>query len=455
MSESWRNKSYYRPRVLIGTNAVLNPQFGDSIVCITGAEQEVLRNLTQYLHRRSTFVDDYGTDYYTTPTNAEWDSIQAIVADLEEKLMGCDDWTQLLTDILEQVTCCCEKDGTCATGSPALQPVVEQYMDSGAMQAEDTYGDGYVVDAKRCAVAQLTYWQAWEFLTEVIQPTQNALSDILVPAVMVLLASMIGTPVLGIPVGLFLAVIWSLIEVWTSGSLQGVQNAYYANENDIICALYIGLSVSYRSAEGQAQEVIANIDGLSPVDKVLLHAMVAPWAIALAAKAHENATDWALSNVTIGACDDCLEGDDWYAIAVEQPDGDAFLDHSAGGNYWAEADVCGSLLSGETVCGVVFTPVEGVGLDCAPMAGHGLCTGDDLFPNTSTILETGKLYYAYTLFTHDDDQAADTLCNGAEKLNYLQQQTGPGDWRCGFNLGWSGVGTRLVRVQFIVYEKSP
>jgi len=316
MSEAWRNKTYYRPRVLISTNAVLSPQFGDSIVCITGAEQEMLRNLTQYLHRRSTFADSYGTDSYVTPSNAEWDSIQAIVADLEIKLMGCDDWTQLLTDILEQVTCCCEKPACRVAISPALTPIVDDYVDSGAMQPSDDYGGDTVVDAKRCAIAQLTFWQAWEFLTEVVQPTQDALSDILMPLAMTLLASMIGTPILGIPVGLFLGMVWSLIEVWESGSLQSVQNAYWSSKDELICAVWAGLAFDYRTAETRAVEVIADIDGLSPIDRVLLHTMFAPWAIALAEKAYENGTSWALANVSSGACDDC----DWvYERVYEFP----------------------------------------------------------------------------------------------------------------------------------------
>jgi len=455
MLEVWRRKQYYRPRVLVDTSRVLNPQFADSLVCLTGAQLEMLRNLTQYLHRRSTFVDDYGTDYYTTPTNAEWDDIQSIVAELEETLMGCAEITTLLESMLTQLECICAKPAGRDLGSPAMQVIVKNYIDAGTMQAEDTYGGDHAADADRCTIAQLVFWQAWEFLTEVIQPTQDALSDILVPAVMVLLASMIGTPVLGIPAGLFLAVVWVLIECWEAGSLQNVQNAYWANKDDLICALYRGLSVSYRAAESRAQAVIVNIDGLSPIDRVLLHAMVAPWAISLAAKAWSNQTDWALSNVETGVCDDCLEGSDWFAVAVEQPDGDAFLDHSAPGAYWAEADVCGVELSGKTIVGLVYTVVEGIGLDCKTMGAHGICPGDSITPDHNLILENDELYYLYTSFTHDDAEAVALLCPGATTLVQLIPQTGPGNWAAGWELGWSGVGTRLIRVQFIVYAGTP
>jgi len=48
----------------------------------------MLRNCVQYLDRRSTFVSEYEELRYQTPNDADWDDILAIVADLEEELMG-------------------------------------------------------------------------------------------------------------------------------------------------------------------------------------------------------------------------------------------------------------------------------------------------------------------------------------------------------------------------------
>ncbi|GAG68916.1 unnamed protein product, partial [marine sediment metagenome] len=93
MTDVWRRKTYYRPRVLIDTARVLDPQTPDSLLCITGAQLEMLRNLTQYLHRRSSFADERHDGYYIAPDNDEWDEIEAITAELEETLMGCEDIT--------------------------------------------------------------------------------------------------------------------------------------------------------------------------------------------------------------------------------------------------------------------------------------------------------------------------------------------------------------------------
>jgi len=73
MPESWRIKKYYDKRVLIDTVRVLDPQFPSTLICLDGAELEMLRNLTQYLHWRSTFAQGYETGYYLAPDNDDWD----------------------------------------------------------------------------------------------------------------------------------------------------------------------------------------------------------------------------------------------------------------------------------------------------------------------------------------------------------------------------------------------
>lgn len=83
-----RRRNYDSRRVLIDSARVLDPQFDDSLVYLTGAQQELLRNLTQYLHRQGTFVDTYYAQHYLTPDADDWDMIQSIIADLEETLMG-------------------------------------------------------------------------------------------------------------------------------------------------------------------------------------------------------------------------------------------------------------------------------------------------------------------------------------------------------------------------------
>jgi len=88
MSESVRRRKYRYDRVLIETERVLDPQFDDAVVYLTGAQIEMLRNVSQYLNRLDTYVTEYATGYYIAPTVADYDDILEIVADLEETLMG-------------------------------------------------------------------------------------------------------------------------------------------------------------------------------------------------------------------------------------------------------------------------------------------------------------------------------------------------------------------------------
>lgn len=89
MSEVELRRAYYEGRILIEAARILDSPFDDSLVCLSGAELELMRNLTAYLHRRSTFVDTYHDGYYVMPDEENWDDVSAVVASLEEKLMGC------------------------------------------------------------------------------------------------------------------------------------------------------------------------------------------------------------------------------------------------------------------------------------------------------------------------------------------------------------------------------
>ena len=323
MADAWRIKKYYKKRVLIETGRVLDPQFDDSLVCITGAHFELLRNLMQYLHRRSTFVSEYQEGYYVAPSNEEWDSLQSIIGDLEEVLMGCADITQLLEDILVQVTCVCQKMNDAVSlmldvpgYSPSLSPIVDGYLTGGELQEADDYGADTVVEAKRCAVAQLVFWQAWEFTTEVMQPVAETSVDTLLPVVMVTLAAACGSTVLGIPVGVLLAVLWYLIELSVDGSLWDVQNAIWAYQKELVCAVWAGLATDYKEASSAAKAIIDNMAGMSVMDKAALKILFAPWVIHLAALAWENQTAWALSLVEANYCDDCTW---WFQKIYEFP----------------------------------------------------------------------------------------------------------------------------------------
>jgi hypothetical protein len=157
MSDNWRRKKYYEPRVLLETADVLEPPFEGSLICLSGSDLYILRNLVQYAHRRSTFVSEYEENTYLAPTEEEWDDLDAIVGELEDKLMGCE-------DIVDKLTCICSAiQGLQASQSvdPALLPEEQPYYDNEDSTVEEDTGSPPVSStwddwrAYRCKGAQM------------------------------------------------------------------------------------------------------------------------------------------------------------------------------------------------------------------------------------------------------------------------------------------------------------
>jgi len=73
---------------MIESARILSPQFDDAVLYFTGAQIELLRNVAGYLRRLETYTAEYHQGYYLTPTAEDYDTILAIVANLEETLMG-------------------------------------------------------------------------------------------------------------------------------------------------------------------------------------------------------------------------------------------------------------------------------------------------------------------------------------------------------------------------------
>lgn len=107
MGEESTRTGYVWDRVLIEAGRILNPCFNAQAVFLSGAQVELLRNVTEYLRRQSTYVEDYHGTYYNTVKGEAWDTILSVVADLEDKLMANentpwgynDRWAQQVSDL--------------------------------------------------------------------------------------------------------------------------------------------------------------------------------------------------------------------------------------------------------------------------------------------------------------------------------------------------------------------
>jgi len=410
MSETWRRKTYYKPRVLIDVERVLDPQYDDALLCITGAQLEMLRNLTQYLHRRSSFVSENHDGYYLVADNDDWDDIQAIVADLEETLMGCAEFTALFEDMLVQLECICDRLTDIDWNGPALAPLVDGYLDDGTLVDVDDNGDTVPADAERCALAQIVYWQAWQVVVNLIGPLEEMTLDLLLPILVGLLGTLAGGPVLGIPAAIAIILVRGMIEAKHAGVLPDVLSEWEDAEEDVICALYRGLDTGYRDAETEAVKVIADLSVTLPSSKVLLHCMVSPWAIMVAKGAYDNASDFALESVEVGYCDDCDE-----VIEVKNKVGDIDIKRM-------DQDSC----------------------DCGDWSLWGNNSAGD-------IADEG-FYFSVDGTNIDEDACKAQLAPSAETKTNGIRRTGPLQVSGTFVIGFSKIGSVDIHIAWVVFE---
>lgn len=356
MSEAWRRKTYYDPRVLLETAEFLDPLFSDCLICLSGSELYALRNLTQYLHRRSTFVSSYHQGYYLAPTNEEWDDIEAIVAELEGKLMNCQQYDDLLQSILEAAECACNR----AVGNPGLNYNPNNTDETTSFDISDTIPDAALgaEEEEACDVAQLWYQWGYEVITEYILPATRFTFDFLLPGLAAFIIGATG----GAPAILGLWTIAELVQKLMEGAYDAAEtnlvNWLESNKEDLVCGLYNGIL-----GTGQASTIwsyvydtrVADAEDISSLDKLMVNLAMGSWAGVNAQAAYDAATGWAtsvpLENYCVSCPEEPIQGDGWFAIPLNQAEFYVKRDPPTG-----ESFRCFPLLNnpGATWCGLVF-----------------------------------------------------------------------------------------------------
>jgi len=319
MSEEWRRKKFYGPRVLIPVDEVLDSAFGDCLVCLTGGQLNLVRNLLEYATRRTTFVSEYHPQFYMTPTTEEWDALQAVVAELERNLMNCDQFTADIAEILAWLR---------SQGSLSAGPFTADEAE--AFPYDDVVGDDELTpaEAAACAVAQLWFEWGYQVITEHVLPATRFGFDYLVPAVTAFIVGAIGGPPAVLGVYVVAELIQELLEVLYDGAETNLVNWMTTNKQDIVCSLYpqlwAGGDASAIWAVTKAA-IITPAEDISAGDKLILSLFMGSWAGSNALRAFNAATEWATSNVIADYCDACdviydldwdyvfppCPGDDW------------------------------------------------------------------------------------------------------------------------------------------------
>jgi hypothetical protein len=469
MSELWRRKAYYRPRILIEYADIVAPPFEGDIFCFTGAELLILRNLLAYANRRVTWVSEYSESHYLTPTTEEWDVIQKVVAELEDKLMAgcCDELIPKLDEILAAIQAL-----DFETGGNSPSDLIPPYWDNvrdidvafkwGSEIPNDIITPG--TDEARCARAQLWYQAGYELITESALPGLRYAFDNILPAAAALIAAWTGGLALPALMGVYAVaeLLQELLEIGYNAAETNLVNWLFATKQAMVCEMYhqLGESTQVLSvSQGVYTALVAPSQDISQGDKLIWQLFSGPLALIGAQKAYDASTDWASYYVTPGYCDECnggeiVDGSDWFAVAI--PEGTAHLDAvKNGGSSWL--DLCLPMdVAYPHLVGVVFdvsVVVGGCILKRMSAATAGCTPTVSMFPDTSGDNPNGRHFDVVDERINDVEAKAALAPTGTVWHTFLEQAD-PGTVTFSMQMGYNCVGERDIDVRYLVFAKS-
>jgi hypothetical protein len=248
MSESWRRRNYYRPRVLIGASDTLENPYPGGLFWLSGADLNIIRNLLQYATRRANWVSEYHEQFYLVPDVDDWDTLQAIVAELEETLMAQQDIEGALLEIASQIQCICSALQSTAS---MTQPPDEGYT-------EQPYYDDYtspVVEDEGDPPGEFPTWDAWRTMkckaaqkviddvgSSVIQMGEKLAGGILITFSVI--NGLLLLSVISIPVSIVSEVVTVLVALGATMAFSTIAGWLADNKQSLVCAIYTAPTAS-------------------------------------------------------------------------------------------------------------------------------------------------------------------------------------------------------------------
>lgn len=494
MAETWRKKHYYRPRVVVPTEEILNPSISGGLMFLSGSEIGLITTLLAYAKRRSTFASEYHESFYLAPTNEEWDDLELIVGALEDTLMTdcCADLVAVLETInttlqehdvslvalatqttliagdvpgiVAGLECICGRIGNLelnVTVSPDWPnyPDTENYFDWGTGEPDPTIpAQG---DSDACDLAQAWYQAGFELMTEVVLPTMRFGFDKVLPAAAALLAAITGGTSIPVTMGVyaFAELIQELLELAYDAAETNLENWLFVHKEDLVCPMYVVLKDGGTMSSVWPNiyaDVIAPAGDLSLGDKLLISFAYRGVAMAAANVAKTQNSAWYQSVPEAGYCDSCEEdpiiGSNWWALPISAEDGYLHIDHPPG-PAWVPACFNWVLPGGGQSClGMVYEVLNETG-DCGLSRNSATtcgCPNLTLWPDSSGDSTPGE-WYAYTAFSHNVAEAIATLCPGAGEWQGFMQTQGP-DVSAGFRTGFDCEGSVDIQVKYLVFS---
>jgi hypothetical protein len=247
-----RGRSEYYPKRQIVNMSLVKPEdYTERILlCVPKFAWDVARAYLSVQARwRSTYAMAYHENYYETPNDAEFDIIDASIADfLSEEDMSCD-LEAVMQDIVAELKLLVAKECGVACGGSGGAGVGEApdnpYIDDGETPPPDfpTYNE---YEAWKCAMSK--------FIIDQLMADLQYLKGLAVTEITTtLLAAALMTPIpfddIGVMVG---ALITLIVEAVLDALIDDILTAMGADYDSLVCNLYYAISVS--DAKGEIQE---------------------------------------------------------------------------------------------------------------------------------------------------------------------------------------------------------
>jgi hypothetical protein len=451
MSESWRQKRYYKPRILVSTAETLDSDIPGGLVCLTGEQINLLRSLLEYAERRSTFVSEYHDGYYLAPSEDEWEDIVDVVARTQENLMACTDIETLLEAIRDCVCTAARNEG-----APALTPIDGQ-------PDYDNY-DSDVEEGEGDPPGELEDWEAWEvyrckaaqmILDDVYNTVQNWEEWATLAGSITFAA--VETALVGSLVGIPLAIVMLIVAFFTTNLVDWVWDNVLTwllnNKQALVCEI-----VNSATAAAARTAVHQYIEDEWPYTQ---RYEVLQWAFSKRVVAYAfdaDMPDYATrqSSYSASYCDPCVEpeiGSDWWAMPLS-PEGNTIEMPHPEGNYWQNGCWQYEVADGQMICGYVFEVIKKTGGKQLKRMGSAEagCTGSQLTGNTNESLTLNE-YFAANGTNIDESECKTAIAPSATDLTDpdISRRTGV-EVNQGFQLGWSGVDDVTIVFTWAIFE---
>lgn len=268
------------------------------LVAVTGDQIEILSNLMNYAHRRINWCDEViDAGRYYLPNDADWNDLQALVADLEYRLMDTCNMADLIAAI--EALCGCVTYAQSVTPGPLASAALGDGLEDGSIVYPEPvlllYGD-----ADACAAAQTLWSMVYEYVSEIAIPLANGVFEIVVPATLALLNSWGVAVQILVSFGLTIEMLQELLQASMDANGVNTLNWLVAQKHEIVCAAYN----AYRSEPTVMDTVVDLVNSSDLTFNVKPFISLAFRVFGRTAQLFKY-TDWAVDRQISGYCDDC------------------------------------------------------------------------------------------------------------------------------------------------------